>query len=499
MRVRALAVAAVGALWVFSGESAREPFTRVLSQAAPWGVAHAAPIQDLWKERGQGDPLPPGIVPMPSLAPLVSTLKPAVVNISTTQSARPTSRRGRGSMDDPLEEFYRRFREGVESPRKSLGSGFIISPKGYLISNNHVVEGASEIRVKLADGREFEAEPVGLDAKTDTALLKLKSSSGEIKDLPIVPLGNSDSLEVGEFVVAVGNPFGFDESVSLGIVSAKERVIGAGPYDEFIQTDAAINPGNSGGPLFNTRGEVVGVNTAIVAHGQGIGFAIPVNMVKALLPQLLEKGRATRGWLGVSIQEVTPELSRMLKLERTQGALIAGVMKAGPADAGGLRAGDLVVGVNGRKVDTYNQLMRYVAFIAPGTSTKLTVLREGKERNLEVTLGERPEDEDLVGRTEPRGAPSSDKLGLSVAPLSAARANRSGIDGGVQVTQVKADGPAARAGVQPGDVVVELQRQPIRTVGDYAGALASLRPGEMALLRLQRESASIYIAVRLPR
>ncbi len=362
-----------------------------------------------------------------------------------------------------------------------------------------MVDGATEIRTKLDDGRELEAEIVGRDPKTDVALLKLKGS--DFGELPTVTLGDSDVLQVGDFVVAAGNPFGLDHSVSLGIVSAKERNIGAGQYDDFIQTDAAINPGNSGGPLFNTRGEVVGINTAIVAQGQGIGFAVPINMVKGLLPQLLEKHKFTRGWLGVSIQGVTPEIAKMLKLDKPHGALIAGVMKKSPAEGAGLKAGDVVVSLNGRKVESYTQLMRQVAFMPAGQKALLSVLRDGKERSVDVKVGERPEDSDNPEGEDGSSAEPSpgDQLGLSVQPVQPARAQRLGVEGGVQVAQIRPDGPASRAGVRQGDVIVEMQRQPVRSVEEYNAALSQLEPGAMALIRVQRDNSSVYVAVRIPR
>ncbi|MGC4113819.1 MAG: DegQ family serine endoprotease [Myxococcales bacterium] len=468
--------------------------------AASTGGDKTLPPAELWKEHGEKDALPPGVVPMTSLAPLVKALKPGVVNISTTQVVRARASR-RGGMGDPWEEFFRRYHEGQESRRQSLGSGMILNSKGYVLTNNHVVEGADEIKVKLDDGREFEAEPVGRDPKTDVALLKLKPGSGEVKDLPFVFLGDSDKLEVGDFVVAAGNPFGLDHSVSLGIVSAKERDIGAGQWDDFIQTDAAINPGNSGGPLFNTRGEVVGINTAIVAQGQGIGFAVPINMVKALLPQLLSTGKVVRGWLGVNIQDVTPELARMLKLEKARGALVADVMKRSPAEQAGLRAGDVVVGMNGKTIETYNQLSREVAFLAPGVGVKLSLVRDGKPAALEVKLGARPDDGAVSSNDgEPEAVPAtSDKLGLAVQPVAPTRAAKLGLESGVQISGLRPDSPAGRAGARVGDVVVELQRQPVRTMQDYAELVASLKPGDTALLRLQRENASVYVAVRIPR
>ncbi len=469
------------------------------------GTAHAEtpsttpPPNGLWREGGQnlGDFRAPV-----SLAPLVKAIKPGVVNINTTSIAK------RQQMQVPpgFEDFFHQFhggRGGDAEPerRQSLGSGFIINPAGYVITNNHVIDGASEIKVTLDDGREFTAKVVGRDPKTDVALLKLQPNGQEVKDLPTVPLGDSEALQVGDYVLAAGNPFGLDHSVSQGIVSAKERVIGAGPYDEFIQTDAAINPGNSGGPLFNMKGEVVGVNTAIVAQGQGIGFAVPINMAKELLPQLLNSGKVVRGWLGVSIQEVTPDIAKSLGLGKAGGALVGEVMKRGPAAASGLEAGDVVTAVNGRKVETYNQLSRFVAGLAPGAKAQLTVMRGGKERAIPVKVGERPEDERTAwqqGGDEESAQPSAvDKLGISVAALGTQRARQVGVEEGVQISAVEPDSAAARAGARPGDVIVEMQRQPVRNVRDYAQIAHTLKVGDTALIRVRREGAAIFIAVPL--
>jgi len=457
------------------------------------GVAHAANKPGLWSERPKGN-LPPGFVPPTSLAPLVKELKPAVVNISTTQVVR---RRAsvRGDPNDPFNQFFSQFFDvPQEQAMHSLGSGFIINSKGLVVTNNHVIDGATEIRVKVADGREFAAEVLGKDPKVDLALLKLQ---GNVKDLPIVYLGDSDKTDVGDWVIAIGNPFGLDHTVSHGIVSAKERIIGAGPYDDFIQTDAPINPGNSGGPLFNTEGEVVGVNTAILSpggHGSvGIGFAVPVNMLKAELPQLESTGHVVRGWLGVSSQDLTPELARSLKLEQAKGAVVNDVFPESPADKGGLRPGDVVTGLNGHHVDNFFELLRAVAGAMPGTDAQVAVMRDGKPLSLSVHIAEKPEDQQIT-----RALVQGDRLGLRVEPVSAELARRIGVKEGrgVAVTDVKEDSPAYAAGLRPGDVILEVNRRPVEDVQKYAHAVASVRQGELVLLRVQRQGTTLYIAVR---
>ncbi len=325
-----------------------------------------------------------------SFAAIVEAVKPAVVNISTTQAARGQGPRGA----DPFREFLERyFGESLprEEPRQSLGSGLIVEPDGYVLTNNHVVENASKIMVRLSDEEEYEARVVGRDPRTDLALLKIQAR----RRFPAVKLGDSDGLRVGDWVLAIGNPFGLEQTVTAGVVSAKGRVIGAGPYDDFIQTDAAINPGNSGGPLFNTRGEVVGVNTAIFSQtggSVGIGFAIPINLAKELVPQLKAKGRVSRGWLGVAIASVTPDVAKKLNLQTRAGALVAEVVQRGPAALAGIRAGDLIVGFDGKRIERANDLPRLAAKASAGSQVEVQVLRAGKEITLRVKLGELPEE-----------------------------------------------------------------------------------------------------------
>ncbi len=451
----------------------------------------------LWHERSEAaaPALPAGFQPLPTLAPLVKTLKPAVVSVSTSNLA---GRRRAGRPDS--EEYFKPFfgdreRDERATPR-SQGSGFIIHETGLVLTNNHVIEGADAIDVKLADGREFKADVVGRDPKTDVALVRLRAAA----NLPTVVLGDSDALEVGDWVIAIGNPFGLAHSVSAGIVSAKERFIGAGPYDDFIQTDAAINPGNSGGPLFNAKGEVIGMNTAIVAHGQGIGFAVPVNLIKALAPQLEQSGRVSRGWLGVAIQEMSPELARSLNLDRVRGALVSEVVSGSPAERAGLRAGDVVLSVEGRGIESYNQLTRAIALFAPGSALKLGYLRDGKEGQLTVTVGERDESGRIAAKVPPGtpGAGPAGPLGLGVGALTpeASRASGVRVGEGVLVQKVEAGSPAAMAGVMPGDVVLEVNRRRVRNATEFAAALGTVRAGDMVLLRVQSGDVARFIAVR---
>src|SRR5919197_502205 len=355
--------------------------------------ASAPPGAQLWRERSGPDPLIPGFVPPTSLGPLVKAVSPGVVNVSSVPACVP---------------------DKSNATRRSQGSGFVISPDGFVVTNNHVVAAAEGILVQLADGREYLAEVVGRDDSTDVALLRLQGAPG---DLPSVYLGDSDAVSVGDWVVAIGNPFGFGHSVSHGMISAKERVLGIGAFDDFIQTDALINPGNSGGPLFNMRGEVVGVNTAIISQGQGIGFAVPINMVKELIPNLRENGRLARGWLGVRIVE-SEDGNR-------PGASIAAVYTGSPAEAAGLQAGDRVLAVNGRAVENFQQLLRRISFLPPGTRAVLQVERRGKRQEMAVTLSDRPAPQ------RPRFAVgASDALGLVLRDLGAAEAGSAGIASG---------------------------------------------------------------------
>jgi serine protease Do len=429
-----------------------------------------------------------------SFADLAERLSRSVVNIRVVKVERTAGPEGLGP-GTPFEEFFGQFFGGVpRMPRgerqQGAGSGFVLAPEGMIITNNHVVEGAKEITVTLADKREYPAKIVGRDPKTDIALLKI-----DVKEpLPAVVLGDSDRLRVGDWVVAVGNPFGLSNTVTAGIVSAKGRVIGAGPYDDFIQTDASINPGNSGGPLFNLQGEVIGINTAIVAQGQGIGFAVPVNQAKALVPQLEAKGEVTRGFLGVSIQDITPDLARSLKLADVKGALVADVTAGGPAEAAGVKRGDVVMRYDGKEVADAHTLPALVAGTPVGKTVTLAVRRNGTEEELRATVGRMPGE-----RAEASGAaePEQGKWGLALRELTPQTARRLGLPAGegLVVAGVRPGSPAAEAGVRPGDVVLEVNRQKVTSVQEAQELVRKQGDEAPLLLLIKRGDATLFAAL----
>jgi serine protease Do len=412
------------------------------------------PSGKLWRERPANFPVPEFIAPT-SLAPLVKAVRPGVVNVATTN----------------------------QGASRSLGSGFLINPQGLVVTNSHVVERAQSIRVRLADGRELDATVIGRDASTDLALLRLTGEG--VGSLPTVFLGDSDQLEVGDWVVAIGNPFGLDTSVTHGLISARERVIGVGPFDDFIQTNALINPGNSGGPLFNMRGEVVGVTTAIVTQGQGIGFAVPINLVKDLLPNLLDNGRAERGWLGVNIQEVGDGSNK--------AAVVTDVYKNSPASRAGLQAGDRVVGVGGRAVESYLQLLRRIALLAPGTTVKLSLQRGKSAFEANVTLTGRPSGDVLATVA---GGGKIDSLGVVLRELPAALARQQNLEGGLWVEAVLPSSPAELSGLQVGDVLTEVNKKKVTALAQLGEALALGGAGQPVLVRYQRGEAARYVAIK---
>ena len=484
------------------------------------GAATQVAAGQLWRELPVATPAP-AAGPMGSLAPLVKQLKPAVVNISTTTVTKnhprvpgyPRAPQGApggqgGQMDEFFERFYGQPREMPDFRSNSLGSGFIINKDGFILTNNHVVGDATEIRVKLSDGREFGARVVGKDPPTDVALIQLEKAP---HDLPTVALGDSDALEQGDFVLALGNPFGLSGSASFGMVSAKARTLQNGPFDDFIQTDAAINPGNSGGPLFNMKGEVVGINTAIVSPqiGQGIGFAVPISLAKQLLPQLEKGNKIARGYLGVTVGDLTPELARGFGLgEGVKGAVVQDVIANAPASKAGVKAGDVVVAVNGKPVEDRGQLTRAVAAVAPGGKATLSILRKGKKQDVVVTVGTRP-DEDALARgegsedgggdagsaTETKGA----KLGVKLQALSPEIARQLKVepDSGVLVAEVSPDGAAARAGIQRGDVILEVNQESVTRPEQVVAAASKAKPGDVVLLRVKRGPAASYIPVKI--
>ena len=432
--------------------------------------------------------------------------KKFVVNINTTKSLKrrhpqiprgPSGRSPFGDEDDFFEHFFGQSPER-DLKQQSLGSGFIVDKEGYILTNNHVVEGADDIRVTLLDGRSYDAEVKGRDPKTDIALISIKPENG----LPVATLGDSDALQVGEWVIAIGNPFGFGHTVTAGVVSAKDRTIGAGPYDAFIQTDASINPGNSGGPLFNARGEVVGINSAIIASGQGIGFAIPINMAKTIMEQLREKGSVTRGWLGVQVQALTPELRDSLRLSAEGGALIAGVIKGDPADKAGLKAGDVIVEFDGRTVRSDRELVSIVGNTGVGKKVSVKVLRDGKNLSFEIKIAKRSDEKDEAAGSdeEESGEKESGKarLGVRVQDLTKELAEKLGLDEtrGALVSEVTAGGPADRAGIDRGDVVLEVNRQPVEDAAAFAKLVRGAEPGKTLLLLVRGGGGTRFVTVK---
>ncbi len=452
---------------------------------------------------------PAGPAPLPSSAlpesypwvRLAETLKPAVVNISTTRvvQAPQLGQSEPGEPSDPFEEFFRRF-FGEGMPRafksRSLGSGFVVDPNGLIVTNNHVVAQATEITVRLAGGETFPAQVVGRDPKSDLALLRIKASG-----LPVVPLGDSSQLRVGEPVMAIGNPFGLDHTVTVGIVSATGRVIGAGPYDNFIQTDAAINPGNSGGPLINTRGEAIGISSAIFSSRgggfMGIGFAIPSDTAKFVIPQLKATGHVVRGFLGVAVQALTPELAKAFGLEKEEGALVAGVQPGSPAEEAGIRRGDVILQYDGQRIDDLPELPRLVAATPVGKKVTVKVLRDGKPLDVAAKIGELKEQEEVAAREE--GPVERSKLGLKLQELTPELAQRFGVKGdqGVVVAGVIPGSPAAEAGLRPGDVILEVNRQKVKGLKDVEAALAKRPPSEGTLFLVERDGASRYVILKV--
>ena len=432
-----------------------------------------------------GSPMVPG-----NFSELAEKVRNGVVNIQVGKRVKNTGMEQFGG--SPFGEFFGPFGGRGNTPERrqqGVGSGFIMSEEGYILTNNHVVEGADQIRVKLASGKEFEGRVVGRDPKTDLALVKIAGHS----DLQPLKLGNSDDLKVGNWVVAVGSPFGLEQTVTAGIVSAKGRVIGSGPYDNFIQTDASINPGNSGGPLINLQGEVVGINTAIVASGQGIGFAIPINMAKEIAPQLQKQGHVTRGLLGVAIQNVTPELAKSLGLKESKGALVSQVAPGGPADKAGIEQGDVIVSFDGRIVEDSKDLPRIVASTTVGKTVTVKLLRDGKEVERQAKVGEMEEE----NTTETEQGPIHPSLGVAVQNLTPQIARELGLkkSTGVVVTGVEPGSPAAEASIQSGDVIQAVNRKPVKNVEDFVKIVEKAKGSGSLLLLVQRGQNTLFAAV----
>ena len=486
--------------------------------------------------------------PLPSLAPIVKQLRPVVVNVNSRfKPRRPAvaqrglprghpqvrpgpeddgngeggSEGGNEDQQDPMERFFRYFGQNGgpqqdQQERHGLGSGFLIGD-GLVLTNNHVVEiqdeqhpgkfrPMDEIKVitdETAPGgaREFSAKVIGNDPKSDVALLRIEGK--DVGQLKYATLGDSDAVEVGDYVIAIGEPFGLQATVTAGIISAKERSQFGGPYSDYLQTDASINPGNSGGPLFNLKGEVVGINSAIISGANTIGFAIPIAVVKQILPQLKEKGRVVRGFLGVQPQAITADMVEQLGLKSTRGALVADVVKGGPADQAGLKPGDVVVALNGKPVSDNNQLTRDVGVVPPGQKINLSVFRDGKQRGIDVMLSPRPDETDQGGRSGAQNGgekEQGDLLGLSVEDLTPQLARRAQVDPatkGAVVVDVAPDTPGATAGLEGGDVIVEVNRQPVASAADYRKAAKGLKKGETVLLRVKHGQATLYVPLRI--
>ena len=430
----------------------------------------------------------------PSFAAIAKRSMPVVVNIFTNsqRSSRPGS-------NDPLEEFFSRF-FGDAQPRdngpRSLGSGILISKDGEVLTNYHLVRNAETIKVKLADQTEYEARLIGKDDKTDLALVKIRRSGG---NLPFARLGSSSQLEVGDWVMAIGNPFGLEHTVTAGIVSAKGRVIGAGPYDNFIQTDASINPGNSGGPLINAVGEVVGVNSAIFSQGGGnigIGFAIPIDLAKKIADQLRKNGRVIRGWLGIRAQDISPQLAASLSLTRAAGemAVVTEVADNSPAAEAGVKAGDVIIEFNGKPVPKSHEFPSVIADTPPGQKVSLKIFHEKKEQTISVKIGELPDESEVSQKTESRDP----EIGVRVQRITPEAARRLGMSStkGVLVMEVQPGSPAEQVGVEPADVIREVNQRPVNNVSDFERAVRQGRRGDRILLLVQRGDNAVFFALR---
>jgi len=430
----------------------------------------------------------------PSFAAIAKKTMPVVVNISTTSQRSP-----RSGSNDPIEDFFNRFfgeATPKENNQRSLGSGILISKDGEILTNYHVVRNADTIKVKLANQTEYEARLVGKDDRTDLALIKLRRSGG---NLPFARLGSSSQIDVGDWVMAIGNPFGLEHTVTAGIVSAKGRVIGAGPYDNFIQTDASINPGNSGGPLINAEGEVIGVNSAIFSQSGGnvgIGFAIPIDLAKKVTDHLRKNGKVVRGWLGVRAQDVTPTLAASIGLTRNpnETALVTEVAEKSPAAEAGVKTGDVIVEFNGKSVPKSHDFPSVIADTAPGQKVTLKIFRDKKEQVVGVRIGELTDESDANQQVEARDP----ELGLRVQRITPEAARRLGLSSakGVLVVEVQPGSPADQVGIEPADVIREVNQRAVSNVKEFERATRQGRRGDRILLLVQRGENAVFFAVK---
>jgi serine protease Do len=435
---------------------------------------------------------------------IAKAVKPAVVNIYATKSGRGDGPHAM-PFDDPFfrrffgDEFFRRFEQPRERKERGLGSGVIVDPNGLIITNNHVVGKAEDIRVTLADKREFKAKLIGTDPKSDIAVVQIDATG-----LPVVPWADSDKLEVGEFVLAIGNPFGLTQTVTMGIVSALGRSAGIAEYEDFIQTDAAINPGNSGGPLVNVRGELVGINTAIYSQSggnMGIGFAVPSNMARSIMQQLVQTGRVVRGWLGVSIQDLTPELASQFGVPDTKGVLVSDVVDDSPAQKAGFERGDVIIEYDGKPMDSPTHLRNAVAQTPVGKKVTIKIIRDKKPKTIELTIAEQPKSMSQSGdEGESDGAaPSGVLSGIDVRELNDELASRYGLksgERGVIVVRVRPGSVAEELGVREGDIILEVNRQAVTSVKSYEKIVSKLPKDQAVLLLLKRQGRTIYLTLR---
>src|ERR1051326_2554384 len=500
-----LALASVGfAADATSAPAAPPPVTR--AAAVPAGPAPAVAVSPALAARPQG------------FADLAERLLPMVVNISTSQTLRrrptdtPQPQGPQAQPGSPLDDFFKDFMDRGNRPRRvqSLGSGFVIDPAGYIVTNNHVIEGADEITVFLSDMTSLPATLVGRDDKMDLALLKVNSK----QPLAVAKFGDSDRARIGDLVMAIGDPFGLGGTVTTGIISARNRDINSGPYDDFIQTDAPINKGNSGGPLFNMDGDVIGINTAIYSETGGsvcIGFSIPSNAARNVIAQLKSSGKISRGWLGVRIQQVSADIAETMGLDKPRGALIAGMTEGGPAAKAGLQNGDVVLTFDGKPVADNRALPRMVADAQVGKTVPMEVLRKGQKRNISVTVQKLAEDEKVASadKPAPKGAPASNKqlstlnLGMTLAPVSPDARRRFRLDPkveGVVVTDVDADSPAGQKNIRAGDVITEVAQQKVTSPEEVTAKLDTEKKAghKVVLLQVSRGGELTFIGVRLP-
>ena len=443
---------------------------------------------------------------------IAKKLNPAVVNVSTKSKIEKTHRNfrppgggrpgpGQRRSPDSFRDFYDKFfgERPNQKPKRGMGSGFVIDKEGHILTNYHVIDGAEEIIVSLEDAgseKEYTATLIGSDSKTDIALIRINRDENTPKEFPFLRLGSSEHLEVGEWVVAIGNPFGLSHTVTVGVVSALGRSIGAGPYDEYIQTDASINPGNSGGPLINIEGEVIGINTAIISGNSGgnvgIGFAIPINIAKGILKDLKEKGSVTRGWLGVMIQKITPELAKSFGLNQSEGALVGDVIPDGPAFKGGVKRGDVIVRFDGKEVKDMEDLPKIVAATTPNSVVNVEIVREGSPKTLSIKI------ETLTDK-QPTVVAKTDPLGMQVQDITPELAKSLQLEDnqGVLVSDVTPGNSAAESGIRRGDVISEMNRNPITNMKDYQRLSGPVKTGDSVLFLVKRGGTTIYIAVKV--